>query len=94
MEIFLEYKAEYPDDSNDCYCCLIDKCWWFICQEALNRQRGLIDLIECERNEAVQSIQRTYRLFKEKQRRQAIKETIENLIFPIEIEKKIIEMVI
>lgn len=100
LEIFLEYKEEYGDyeltdrgwGGDDLYCAMVDRCRWFICQEALRKQRSsFIDVVLCERNEAIQSIQRVYRIFKEKQRRQAVVETITNLAFPIDIERQILD---
>ena len=96
LEIFQEYGANYITndvvDKNDIYCAMVDRCKWFICQEALQRQRSsFIDVVLCERNEAIQSIQRAYKSFKEKQRRQAVVETITSLAFPIDIERQILD---
>ena len=102
LEIFLEYKEQYGDyeaekagngwGGDDLYDAMMDRCRWFICQEALQRQRSsFIDVVLCERNEAIQSIQRAYKSFKEKQRRQAVVETITSLAFPIDIERQILD---
>lgn len=100
LEIFQEYTAEYGAkyitndvvDNNDIYCAMVDRCMWFICQEALQRQRSnFIDVVLCERNEAGIVIARAYRAFKEKQRRQAVVETITNLAFPTDIERQILD---
>ena len=102
LEIFLEYKEQYGDyevekagdgwGGDDLYDAMMDRCRWFICQEALRRQReSLIHLVLCEQHEAVHSIQRVYKSFKEKQRRQAVVETITSLAFPIDIERQILD---